>query len=127
MYCFGLLHHSYANDRQLYIMIKKQDCFADKLYDIDQSMSDEVCKISVFVISRLDHCYVLLCGLPKKALHVLQIVQNYAFCLILWFGKIKHLLYYPHWIPVDCVLITKCCFILKKHFMIMCHSTFVRL
>ena len=26
---FGLLHHSYAEDTQLYITIKKQDCFAD--------------------------------------------------------------------------------------------------
>ena len=27
---FGMLHHSYASDTQIYIVIKKQDCFADK-------------------------------------------------------------------------------------------------
>ena len=33
---FGLLHHSYADDTQLYITIKKQD----KLSDIEQCVSE---------------------------------------------------------------------------------------
>ena len=37
---FGLLHHSHADDTQLYITIKKQDCFADKLSDIEQCVSE---------------------------------------------------------------------------------------
>ena len=31
----GLLHHSYADDTQIYIAIKKQYCFADKLSDVE--------------------------------------------------------------------------------------------
>ena len=33
---FGLLHHSYTDDTQLYIAIKKQDCLAD----IEKCVSD---------------------------------------------------------------------------------------
>ena len=31
---FGLLHHPYADDTQLYVTIKKQECFADKLFNM---------------------------------------------------------------------------------------------
>ena len=31
---FGLLHHSYADDTQLYITIEKKDYFTDNLSDI---------------------------------------------------------------------------------------------
>ena len=62
-------------------------------------LSEEECKIIVhtFVISKLDYCNVLLYGLPKKTLHILQRVQNYA--LILRFSKGEHItlvLYYLH-------------------------------
>ena len=36
---FGLLHHSYADATQIYIKIKKQNCFADKLSDIEDCVS----------------------------------------------------------------------------------------
>ena len=53
------------------------------------------------VISKLDYCNVLL---PKKTLHILQWVQNYAVSLILRFGKSEHIksvLYYIDWLPVE--------------------------
>ena len=37
---FGLLHHSYADDTQLYITIKKKDYFTDKLSDIESCVSE---------------------------------------------------------------------------------------
>ena len=37
---FGLLHHSYADDTQIYITIKKQDCFAGKLSDMERCVSE---------------------------------------------------------------------------------------
>lgn len=37
---FGLLHHSYADDTQLYITIKKKDSFTDKLSDIESCVSE---------------------------------------------------------------------------------------
>ena len=32
------MHHSYADDTQIYIAIKKQYCFADKLSDVEDWM-----------------------------------------------------------------------------------------
>ena len=37
---FGLLHHSYADDTQIYITIKNQDCLASKLSDMERCVSD---------------------------------------------------------------------------------------
>ena len=37
---FGLLHHSCADDTQIYITIKKQDCFGDKLSDVEECVSE---------------------------------------------------------------------------------------
>ena len=37
---FGLLDHSYAEDTQIYITIKKQDWFADKLSDVENCVSE---------------------------------------------------------------------------------------
>ena len=34
------MHHSYADDTQLYIAIKEQDRFADKLFNIEQCVSE---------------------------------------------------------------------------------------
>ena len=36
---FGLWHHSYADDTQIYITIKQQDCFASKLSDMEMCVS----------------------------------------------------------------------------------------
>ena len=42
--CFGLLHHSYAYDTQLYITIEKWDYFTNKLSDIESCVSEiELC------------------------------------------------------------------------------------
>ena len=38
--CFGLLYHSYTDDTQLYITIKRQACFAYKLSDIEHCVSE---------------------------------------------------------------------------------------
>ena len=35
---FSLLYHSYADDIQIYIAIKKQDCFARKLSDVEDQI-----------------------------------------------------------------------------------------
>ena len=43
---FGLLHHSYADDIQLYIVIKTQYCVADNLSDIKKCVS-ELCNMSL--------------------------------------------------------------------------------
>ena len=56
------------------------------------------------MISRLEYCNVLLYELPKKTLHILQRVQDYAARLILRFSKSEHItpvLYYIHWLPVE--------------------------
>ena len=36
---FSWPHHSYADDTQIYITVKKQDCFADKLSDVEDCVS----------------------------------------------------------------------------------------
>ena len=38
--CFDMLHHLYADGTQLNIEIKKQDCFANKLFDIEHCMPE---------------------------------------------------------------------------------------
>ena len=35
-----MLLHSYADDTQIYITIKKQDCFADKVSDVEDCVSE---------------------------------------------------------------------------------------
>ena len=37
---FGLLRYSYADDTQVYITIKKQDCFASKRSDMERCLSE---------------------------------------------------------------------------------------
>ena len=37
---FGWLHHSYDDDTHIYIVIKKQDCSADKLSDVEDCVSE---------------------------------------------------------------------------------------
>ena len=71
---------------------------------IHHFLSEEECKILTFVISRLDYCNVLLYRLPKKTLHILQRVKNYAARLILRFRKSEYItpvLYCLHWLPVE--------------------------
>jgi len=76
------------------------------IYRIRKFLSTEHTKIlvNVFVISILENCNLLQCGLPCSLLHELQLVQNCAARLSLGGGKCDHitpLLRELHWLPVE--------------------------
>ena len=73
---------------------------------IRKFITDNACKILVhsLIISRLDYCNALLCGLPDAVSSRLQRVQNSAARLISRTGRRQHIspvLQDLHWLPVQ--------------------------
>jgi len=56
-----------------------------------------------FVTSRLDYCYSLLLGYPKKSQKSLQLIQNAAARVLMRTNRRDHIspvLAFLHWLPV---------------------------
>ena len=77
-----------------------------RMRSIRPFVSVETCKrlVSSLVFSKLDYCNSLLCGVTKKNLRRLQVVQNSLARLTLKKPKIEHvtpMLKELHWLPVE--------------------------
>ena len=83
---------------------------------IRRFLSLEQCKLIAHtsMISKLDYCNVFLYGLPKKTLHTLQRVQNYASRLIKS-GNATCVLLSPTWPPVELCVYNKVLFYAKGY------------
>jgi len=70
---------------------------------------------SVFILSRLDYCNIILAGLPKSSIATLQRVQNAAARLVLGLGPRDHIvdgLRQLHWLPVEVRIRYKMCLLM---------------
>ena len=87
IYICTILHASYQCRHIWTLLPTNVFYYLRNITIIRHILSEEECNITV--ISRLDYCNVLLCGLPKKTLHILQRVQKYAARLIRYCGLVK--------------------------------------
>ena len=68
------------------------------------SQKDQEKLIHAFISSRLDYCYGLLTGLPKKRIKHRQLIQNAAARVLTRTKRSEHItpvLKYLHWLPVS--------------------------
>ncbi len=80
------------HDKQITSIVKmsfvnlKDPCQVPSCLSLDSSET----MVHFFIISRLDYCNSLLCGLPKTQIKTLQAIQNTAACLVTNSYKYDH-------------------------------------
>ena len=80
-------------------------CQLRSIARIRRSLATIACRtiVHALVMSRLDYCNAVLCGLPDAQLQKLQLVQNAAARLVTGTHRREHItpvLYALHWLPI---------------------------